>query len=512
MTPDHTPVSELRRVPTPARAGTRRHAVVDIGSNSIRLVVFDGVCRAPFAIFNEKVLCGLGRGMARSGRLDRDGMTLALANLDRFARLIEAMAVAEVDAVATAAVREAADGAEFVGQVRSRCGLEVRVLSGADEAELSALGVLSGIPEADGVIGDLGGGSLELVQVTAGAVGAHATLPLGPLALHERAGADAASAKALIDEAIAGLRWLREVPGRPLYLVGGSWRALARIHMARHDYPLRVIHRFRLRRAEIIALSEVVARQSRDSLSDMEEVPRRRLDVLPLASLVLDRLLKASAAKEVVFSAYGLREGLAYARLPATSRREDSLISACREVAGRAARFPEHGAELVHWTRELFPDEAPQATRLRHAACLLSDISWRAHPDYRAEHAFMEVLRHPGLHLDHHERAFLALAVFGRYTSREAPALVARVARLVEPEAAARAQVIGLAARLGETISGGVPGLVDRFALKVDGERGILKLRYSRRDERLIGEVVVRRLETLARAMDLAPELEVRNG
>jgi exopolyphosphatase/guanosine-5'-triphosphate,3'-diphosphate pyrophosphatase len=486
----------------------KRYAVIDIGSNSIRLVVFDAIRRAPLPLFNEKILCGLGRGLHVTGRLDTDGVRQALVNLQRFAELVRAMGIQRIDCVATAAVRDAEDGADFVAEVKRTCQLDVRVLSGTEEAELSALGVLAGLPNADGVVGDLGGGSLELVRIDHGEVLDQVTLPLGPLRLNAVSDGRKGRAREIIDEALAELPWLAGLRGKTLYPVGGSWRTLARVNMAQQDYPLRVIHRYRLRRSEIANVTSLVARQSRESLADLAGVSRRRLDFLPLGALVMSRVLKVLQPEQVEFSAYGLREGLLYSNLSASERAEDPLLSACREIAERMSRFPDYGAELVDWTQPLFSDETAVQARLRHAACLLTDIGWRTHPDYRAEHSFNEVLRNPALQTGHHGRSFLALAVHARYTGRESSDLVRRIERLVDGEDVRRARIVGAAARLAETISGGVPGLIDRFTLQPGKKRDLLKLRYQRRDERLIGEIVVKRFEALARVMDLEPKIE----
>lgn len=488
-----------------------RYAVIDIGSNSIRLVVFDGIRRTPSALFNEKIFCGLGRSLHSTGRLEPDGIVQALANLQRFAELVDAMGIAEVECVATAAVRDAEDGPEFVAEVKRLCGLDVRVLSGTEEAELSGLGVLAGMPEADGVMGDLGGGSLELVRLKKGTVRDHVTLPLGPLRLAAECGDDKKRAREITDRLLGELKWLDRAQGTALYPVGGSWRGLARVHMAQTNYPLRVIHRYRLRLAEIKDLVGLVAAQSHESLARLEGVSRRRVELLPLGALVMSRLLKILAPTFVEFSAYGLREGMLFSRLSPADRTDDPLISACREIGGRMARFPAHAEELMGWTDSLFPDEPAAEKRLRHAACLLSDIAWRAHPNYRAEQAFREVLRNPALHVDHAGRAYLALALHARHTSGEPGQAVKAILGLIDEEAANRARAIGLAARLGETISAGVPGLIDRFALTVNARREVLKLSHHRDDERLIGEVVVKRFEALARAMDLAPEIVTRD-
>ena len=166
-------------------AERRRVGVIDIGSNSIRIVVFSGATRAPLPIFNEKVMCGMGRRLHSTGKLDPDGVDLALGNLPRFAAAAEALGVDRLRVVATAAIRDALDGAQFIARVRETAGLKIEIISGETEARLSALGLVSSLPEADGVIGDLGGGSLELVRLDKGALGPQATLKLGPLRLNE---------------------------------------------------------------------------------------------------------------------------------------------------------------------------------------------------------------------------------------------------------------------------------------------------------------------------------------
>ena len=485
-----------------------RYGVIDIGSNSIRMVVFEGLRRVPLPMFNERILCGLGRNLHDTGRLDPQGVEQALLNIERFGVLLRSMGVARFDAIATAAVRDAEDGAEFVAEVEGRCGFRVRVLSGAEEAEMAALGVLSGSPGADGVVGDLGGGSLELVHLVDGVIAEQATLPLGPLNLFRRIGWPA---QARAEDNRRGL-WpscpgSSKMRGRAFYAVGGNWRALAHAHMAHSGYPLNIIHHYRLRRGDLAKIAALVAWQSRESLTGLRGVSGRRLDLLPLAALVMDRLLAAAAPRDVVFSADGLREGFAYARLGKRSRDADPLLSAAGDIHARTARFPDHVPELLTWTENLFLEESASERRLRHAVCLLSDVGWRVHPDYRAAQAGAEVLHARALHVSHQERVFLALAVFGRYTSRETHGDLRNVERLLDEETAGRARIMGSVVRLGETLCGGVPGVLGRFSLKPAPRRGSLKLRCRRRDRNMLGEVVVRRFEALASLMGLASQV-----
>lgn len=458
-------------------------------------------------MFNERILCGLGRGLHDTGRLDPQGVEGALLNIERFGNLLRAMGVARYDAIATAAVRDAEDGAGFAAEVERRCGFRVRVLSGAEEAEMAALGVLSGIPGADGVVGDLGGGSLELVHLVGGVTAEQATLPLGPLNLFAASGGQRKRARKIIDEALAELSWLAKMRGRAFYAVGGNWRALAHAHMAHSGYPLNIIHHYRLRCVDLAKIAELVSRQSRESLAGIRGVSSRRLDLLPLAALVMERLLAAAAPRAVVFSADGLREGLAYACLGERSRNEDPLLSAVGDIHARTARFPEHAPELLEWTDDLFVEESASERRLRHAVCLLGDVGWRVHPDYRAAQAGDEVLHARTLHVSHQERVFLALAVFSRYTGRQTDGELRTVERLLDEETARRARIIGSAVRLGETLCGGAPGVLGRYSLKPSLRRGALKLKCRRSDQNMLSEVVVRRFEALAALMGLEPDV-----
>lgn len=483
----------------PPRARQERAAIVDIGSNSIRLVVFDRVVRAPLLLFNEKVLCGLGRGLDESGRLNESGVESALVNLARFVRLAKAMDVARLDLLATAAVRDATNGPEFVAAVRRRCGVPVRVLSGAEEAKFSALGVVSGIAEADGMMGDLGGGSLELVGLDHGRLGPHVTLPLGPLRVGEAAFGEREQARQLIDSHLETVPWLSDLRGRNFYPVGGAWRSLARIHMDQTGHPLHIIQQYRIDRRQAENLLRVMSRLGRRSLAAISGLPRRRVDTLPFAALLLERLLRIARPEAVIFSAFGLREGYLFHQLPPAQRRRDPLLAAASELSDRDGRFGAMGDILESWTAPLFADESAAEHRLRHAVCRLSDIAWRDHPDYRAEQSFDRILRLPIGGIDHDERVFAAAAVAARYAGTLDPVAGEPVLRMIDEPAMARALVLGLALRLAYSLSGATPKLLAQSALRLVGER--LTLVLPQNGSIMYGEAVGRRLEALGRAL-----------
>lgn len=487
-----------------ASSGARAaYGVLDIGSNSIRLVVYEALTRAPMALFNERVQCGLGAGIDSTRRLDPDAIEPALGCLERFAHTANALGAGLLDVVGTAAIREAEDGADFVRLAKRRTGLDIRVISGIEEARLSALGAASAAPGLVGLVGDLGGASLELVEVVDGVPGQSSTLAVGPLRFKD---ADLKSARAVeaIERGFAPATWLGGMRGRSLHLVGGTWRALARLHMALKDYPLPIIHGHRLARTDAESLCRLVAGLSTKTMRKVASVPRRRQETLPFGAFVLGRLIARAQPSEVVFSAYGLREGLLYERLSAAERAADPLLAGGMEMSNRLGRGVEYGDALDLWLSEAFPAHEARDGLLRRVACLLADVSWRDHPDYRAEHAFHQVLRAPFVGLSHPERAFLAVAVSSRYRGAS-PGAEPIIEALLSPSRARVASGLGTALRIGALLSHGEPDLLQTARLSRNGDD---KLRLTLRD--VVEANFVRRLERLVE--ELASDLSIKHS
>lgn len=472
-----------------------RTAIIDIGSNSIRLVVYEGHRRLPAILFNEKVLAGLGKGLAESGALSEESLEKAQMALARFAWLVREMKVADLRVVATAAVRDAANGEVLLSAAR-RLGLSVELLSGEEEALAAGHGVLSAIPDADGIVGDLGGGSLELVRVRGGAVHERVSFPLGVL----RIGAIRAQGSTALDRQVRalidGAGWKGAGNGLPFYLVGGSWRALARLDMHLTHYPLPVIHQYAMPAKRIGRLSRTIARLGRSKLKTIPNMSSGRLPTLEDASALLAVVLRHLGSDRTVVSAFGLREGLLYERLNPADAALDPLIVAARDEGARFGRFAEHGDLLDRWISPLFGDEAPALSRLRHAACLLADVGWRANPEFRAERGLEVALHGNWVAIDGRGRAVLAQALFtslGGGVNTPDP-----LNRLAEPEVLELAKRWGLAMRLGQRMSGGVAEPLRRSTLGIDD--AALTLSVQKGDEALYGEAVVRRHRALAAA------------
>jgi len=488
---------EQRTVPAKARV-----AIIDIGSNSVRLVVYDGAARLPAVLFNEKVMAGLGRSLSDTGAIDKAGLARARAALARFAALAREMQVSELRTVATAAVRDASNGGELI-RAAEALNLEVELLSGEEEAMASGMGVLSGIPEADGVVGDLGGGSLELVRVVAGTVTDRVSFPLGVL----RLGVIRAEGKGALDRRVAKLfadsGWSGRGKGLPFYLVGGSWRALARLDMHRTGYPLPVVHQYPIALDRVGDLQRILAEIPKTELKAIPDISSARIPTLPDATALLLSVLRHLGSSGSLVSAYGLREGLLYQRLTPGQRLEDPLIAAARDEGERSGRFPEHGDLLDAWIAPLF-DDAPELARLRHAACLLADVGWRANPEFRAERGMEIALHGNWVAIDAAGRAIMAQALYtalgGGLGCPEA------LGQLADTESLARARLWGLAIRLGQRLSGGVAAPLRRSRVALEAT---LTLTLDPEDEALYGEAVEKRHKALALAFGNEPVLEV---
>ena len=486
-------------------------AVVDIGSNSVRLVVYESASRAPTPLFNEKILCGLGRSIATSGRLGADAVARSLRALRRFRALIDQMGVTHIEVIATAAAREAENGPEFIAQAERILDAPVTVLSGTKEAELAALGVVAGFHDADGIAGDLGGGSLELVNIERGKLAEVATLPLGGLRLIDASGGNLKKAREIVDSELARIDWLEKGKDRDFYAIGGTWRALARLHMIQTNYPLSVMHNYRIEASEALKFAALLDQQSQGSLAGIRDISSARRETVPYGALVLERLLKRMKPKAVVVSIFGIREGLLYSLMSEDERWKDPLIAACDDLARRRSRSIDSAYELCFWTDELFrapgSEETPEQRRLRHAACLLSDIGWHAHPDYRGVQSLNLVAHSNFVGVDHRGRAFLALTVYYRNEGLVKDELSQSLVDLVGKDMVKRARILGAAFRAAHMVSAAQPGVLTNCPLSFENNRLVWTVPepYSN----LEGERVERRLKDLANLLDREPELRV---
>jgi exopolyphosphatase/guanosine-5'-triphosphate,3'-diphosphate pyrophosphatase len=494
-------------LPGPVSPQPGLSGIIDIGSNSVRLVVYQGLTRIPATVFNEKVMAGLGRGLAANGRLGKGSMDTAVAALARFAALADAMGIATLRTVATAAVREARNADEFVARVQRETGLVIEIIDGEAEARGAALGVIAGIPDANGVVGDLGGGSLELIRVANGEAHERISLPIGSLRLDAVRKRDRRALAPFIKKSLDKVGWAAAGKGLPFYMVGGSWRALAQVHIFQSGHPLPIVHQYEMSSE---APASLVRSMSQIELATLREVPHistSRLPSLPGAAMLLAATVKKLGSSSVIASGFGLREGLLFGQLTREQQAEDPLTIAARSEGVRQGRFPEHGDMLFDWTGGLFDDgwETAAERRLRLAACLLSDIAWRAHPDFRAERGVDAALHGNWVAVTAAERAALAQALHYCFGGANNAPVLDLLARLATPELLAKARAWGLALRLGQRLTGGTATALAASRLVREGSAVVLRL--DARHSALFGDSVLRRLKLLGNATGLEPRV-----
>ena len=488
-------------------------SVIDIGSNSIRLVVYEGIARSPSVLFNEKMLAGLGKGIVTTGELDPAGVKRSIEEFRRFRALSEQAGAESLHVIATAAAREARNGPEFIAQVEKILGTEIQVLSGRQEAHLAALGVTSSFYKPDGIVGDLGGGSLELVDIAGEEIGDGFTLPLGGLRLQEMSDGSLEDAAKIVRKEMDRADWLlSECQGRAFYCVGGTWRNLAKLHMLSVEYPLQVMHNYKLDPEKHLKFLEKVARGDVKEIKGSGRISKSRRNLLPYGAIVLLEVMRRLKPSEIVISANGVREGYLQSLLQEPERSADPLLSAAEELAILRSRSVAHARELAEWSGHSFEalgiSETEEEARYRRAACLLADIGWRAHPDYRGLQSLNLISHGAFVGIDHPARAYIALANLFRHEGLFEDILSDEMRELATPRYVQLAQVLGGLLRVVYLLTASMPGIIPRLRWERRGE-GALVLVVPREFEALIGERPQGRMEQLAKVtgLNLAFEL-----
>jgi len=473
-----------------------RLGVIDIGSNSIRLVVYDAIKRAPLPLFNEKVFCALGKGLASTGKLNPEGVKLAETAIARFLALVRIMDVVELQILATAAVRDAEDGAAFVEGLERKYRINITVISGKKEARLAAAGVASSVYKPEGLAGDLGGGSIELIGLERGNISDQTTLPIGPLRLLDASKGDKDKMKKLISEALDGERWLEKAHPPHFYAIGGSFRAIAHIHMTEEKYPLDIVHHYTIKTGAMRKLLKDITNSSPQEIAKMAGAPAKRAEALIPAALVLEHILDLTDPVDVIFSASGIREGYLYEKLSPFLRNEDPLIASASDLASQNGRVPGYARELFAWMSPLFEDENESNKRIRFAACILSEIAWRIHPEYRAEWSFFRIIQSTLTGLSHAERVTLALVLYHRYQFKLKHGW--EVLDLAKEREKAWARVVGTAANLAFQISGSMTGNLSKVILSLSKHE--LEVAFAPEVQDLMSDAIKKRVEGLGEA------------
>lgn len=483
--------------------GARPVAVLDIGSNSVRLVVYERHSRALTPLYNEKTACALGRGLGKSGKIAYENIDRALTAIQRFALVARLMRVGATHILATSAVREASNSKAFVDAVEEIMGTKVSVLSGPEEAHFAALGAISGIPGFTGVVGDMGGGSLELSKITGGSDASGETHGLGVIRVQDDSGNEPAKAQAVARRRLKKSKLLVG-QGGAFCAVGGTWRSLAKIHQVLRNYPLHMVQHYTVAADDMMELCEQIigAASTGKSYPGAEQASSSRRDLVPYGAAVLLELLRAGKFDQVVFSALGVREGYLYGLLDEKEQAVDPLMQMAEQINVLRSRAPVHADDLIDFSSDLFKaagiKETANEERLRRVACYLADIGWRGHPDYRGEQAVDMVAYGSATGVDHPGRAFLAEVLAVRYMGLKQKSINATLLALSGPEMSARARLLGAVFRVGYPMSAAMPGVLPRVRFSVNEDKGILKLHLPEDLAFLDGEHLRGRLDQLA--------------
>ncbi|WP_417308948.1 exopolyphosphatase [Devosia sp.] len=478
--------------------GGKPVAVLDIGSNSVRLVVYERLSRALTTLYNEKTACALGRGVAATGQIAPENAQRALTAIKRFALVSKLMKVGQTHILATSAVREAENSAEFVAAVQRTMGTEVTVLSGAEEAHFAALGVISGMPGFVGTVGDLGGGSLELSGVDAGDDSTGETHGLGVIRMQDDSNGSASKAQSLAKQRLKKSELLTG-QGGDFCAIGGTWRSLAKVHQQLRGYPLHMVQNYAVKASDLLKLcEEIVDADSAKNYPGSEFASSGRRELVPFGAAVMIEVLKAGKFDKVLFSALGVREGYLHGLLDADEKSKDPLLQMAEDMSILRSRSPAHSDDLIAFTAGLFEaleiEETAEDTRLRQAVCFLADIGWRGHPDYRGEQAVDMVAYGAATGVDHPGRAFLAEVLAVRYMGlKKAPdnAVLSLAAEL-----SPRARLIGAGFRVAYPMSAAMPGVLPRTHFSM--EKSVLRLHLPPDLAFLDGEHLRGRLDQLA--------------
>ena len=482
--------------------GARPVAVLDIGSNSVRLVVYERLARSLTPLYNEKAACALGRGLAQTGRLAYENIDRALTAIQRFALVARLMKAGEVHVLATSAVRDATNSRAFVDAVEATMGAKVEVLSGEAEAHYAALGVVAGIPDFTGVVGDLGGGSLELSAIRAGQDEVGETHELGVIRMQDDSARSVEKARQIARERVGRSPMLKAKPGGVFCAIGGTWRALAKVHQNLREYPLHMVHHYVTKASDLIKLCEeiVEAAPGGKSYPGAEYTSSSRRELVPFGAAVLAEVLREGKFDSVIFSAQGVREGYLFGQLAPEERDLDPLIQGAEEISILRSRSPAHASDLIAFSGDFLAaariSETPEEARLRKVACYLSDVGWRGHPDYRGEQSVDMVAYGSLTGVDHPGRAFLAESLAVRYMGLKHKSMSQSLMALAGPAGNMKARLIGAIFRVAYPMSAAMPGVLPRAHFSLEGNR--LHLHLPQDLAFLAGDHLQGRLDQLA--------------
>lgn len=454
-----------------------------MGSNSLRLVIYEPRFPWPRVYLDEKVTAALGHGLAETGRLDPRNQSIALESLKRFSALVRSTKAARVDAVATAAVRDASNGPEFVKQAQAVFGHPIVIAPGAQEALWGIKGVIAGAPEAQGIFADMGGGSLQVGRVDPREGGLRQSFPMGALRLLEQCQGDSGKAYALIKRALERLSWLEQSKGKTLYLVGGAWRALALTHMRNTGYPLTMVHGYNLKVEKALPWLTMLKEASEKTLKDLPIRQTRRRATLPFAAASLIALIEATKVARIQFSAFGIRQGIMFDQVfdQTIWKNSDQLYHyAATSLFRGGNRYGEDLSEaLLRWIPWQIIDPGIPSAAAKETALIMSDVGWDYHSERRASDVVLDVLHTRDLPLSHKDRVFVGLVLTTRHGADYRATIAPELLHLLRDREVKAARALGLILRFAYKCSGAAQSVLLRSRLEIQGDSLVLHLGES---------------------------------
>ena len=470
-----------------------RIAVIDIGSNSVRLVIYGKNGAYPAPLFDERSNCQLGAGLDETGVLASDRIAVALETLTRFAAVIRAMNTDRCYPVATAAVRRAVNGDEFCRPAETILGERIRVLSKKEEATYVARGLTLNVPAASGLVADLGGGSVEIVALKKGEIQHSVSLNYGHLSTAD---------EAEIITALTQIGWIKTFAAEQLFGVGGSFRALGLAFIERESYPLPVLHGLKVSNDKALALCNDFIQPE----SALEGVPFARRKTMPMATRIIRAIINVSSVRRVIISGTSIRDGVLADNELNETQRADFLVAISQEIAGASFRFAGAADALKHFLRPLTIGRKPRFARLLYVACDLADMCWREHTDMRGDLAARQILGLPVNCITHKQRLWLAVALYHRYVGlKQNKPQPEEMERLLSARRRAEAVTVGLALRFALIFSAGTCDYLKNIRLECQSDVMRLHIDTSVRD--LFDAHCQRRFKDFAASADCSTEV-----
>ena len=484
----------------------KRIGIIDIGSNSIRLVVFDGPRRSPLYLYNEKVFFRLG--LQSFGKKAFDNATLKAVSriINRYVAICQNMEIHKIIMFGTSALREASNSDVLVEEIRKNTSICVDVISGEKEAFYAAQGILLGFPNAEGIICDLGGNSVEFANICKRVIAECNSTLLGPLAITKLEN-KIEDIDRYIRKQLLGAVNANAAKDKPFFLIGGSWRAIAKIHMQRTQYPLKIIQGYKVKSKKIKKTLEFIQDSSFITKYDEINISADRLELLPLSARLLEIIIDELQIKTLTFSSFGVREGFLYHNLSEAEKKKDPLIEAAKFFEKKETRFPNMSKHTFKWISPLYENLPRKTKRVILAATKLHDIAWIAHPDYKTEMCLELVTRSNISGLSHKERVFLAMILLFRHKAKPEKVFNSKLFKIVSKKKRKIARVLGKGLKLASTVLGEL-SLFDKIDFRLKAHE--VELCFQSKIDFVNGEVVERRIQELNKALKLCLTVDTK--